>query len=355
MEIKLVLPQAKRGRRSIEGTTLYYTQLGELAKVLIILSKKIGKKVSARDWCYLLEGYNIIDKSEFDLCEKYIIICRKEGFLPIDFTAKDDTRKFYNTGDFDIEYEDPDIYIENVLINILNIEEEKKDIIFWDFQEYYIQMMVEKVDIRNLFYEICRACHIPIANAKGWSDLNCRNDLAQNFKIAEDRGLKPVLLYYGDLDPAGLKIAETLRKNLKAIEKATKWNPNNLIIERFGLNIDFIEKNNLTWIDNLITGSGKNLADPRHPDHNKPYVQDYIRKYGIRKCEATAILPIGDIAKTDCAITIINYLGKNCFDEYNKRLEEIKNEVIEVMGPINYKTTIQTLIDNIKKNNSNQD
>jgi len=42
---------------------------------------------------------------------------------------------------------------------------------------------------------------------------------------------------------------------------------------RFGLNKDFIERNRLTWIDNLETSSGKRLDDNKHNDHNKPYVQ----------------------------------------------------------------------------------
>src|SRR5262249_51491407 len=43
------------------------------------------------------------------------------------------------------------------------------------------------------------------------------------------------------------------------------WSPDNLIIERFGLNFDFIEANNLTWIDNLETSSGQRLDDRRQP------------------------------------------------------------------------------------------
>jgi hypothetical protein len=29
----------------------------------------------------------------------------------------------------------------------------------------------------------------------------------------------------------------------------------------------------------------RRLYDPRHPDHAKPYVRDYIRRYGARKVE----------------------------------------------------------------------
>ena len=44
------------------------------------------------------------------------------------------------------------------------------------------------------------------------------------------------------------------------------------------------------WINNLETASGKRLDDPKHPDHKKPYVQDYIREFGVRKREANALV-----------------------------------------------------------------
>ena len=64
----------------------------------------------------------------------------------------------------------------------------------------------------------------------------------------------------------------------------------NLVITRFGLNADFIDANDLTWIDNLETSSGGQLDDPDHNDHNKDYVQDYIAEFGVRKCEANALV-----------------------------------------------------------------
>jgi hypothetical protein len=46
----------------------------------------------------------------------------------------------------------------------------------------------------------------------------------------------------------------------------------------------------LMKIDNLETGGGRDLSDRRHPDHNKPYVQDYIARFGVWKCEANALV-----------------------------------------------------------------
>jgi hypothetical protein len=97
--------------------------------------------------------------------------------------------------------------------------------------------------------------------------------MMRRFRNWEARRKQCVLLYCGDHDPGGLQISDFLHANLAELEKAVGWSPDKLIIDRFGLDYDFIEANGLTWIDNLETGSGKSLADPKHPDHLKPYVK----------------------------------------------------------------------------------
>ena len=78
----------------------------------------------------------------------------------------------------------------------------------------------------------------------------------RRFAHWESRGKKCVLLHCGDHDPGGLHISEFLHSNFADLGRAVRWWPNNLVIDRFGLNADFIRRHRLTWIDNLITGSG---------------------------------------------------------------------------------------------------
>jgi hypothetical protein len=91
------------------------------------------------------------------------------------------------------------------------------------------------------------------------------------FKRHEAEGRQDVLLNCCDHDPGGLNISEFLRSNLNDLARAVNWRPNKLIIERFGLNYDFIEAQRLTWIDNL------------HPDHNKPYVENYLKQLELAR------------------------------------------------------------------------
>src|SRR5262245_29160321 len=75
---------------------------------------------------------------------------------------------------------------------------------------------------------------------------------------------------------------------MESMTGTTGYSPLCLIIDRFGLNADFIKRQRLSWTNNLITSSGEDLANRHHPDHCKPYVQNYIQQFGARKVEANA-------------------------------------------------------------------
>jgi hypothetical protein len=94
-----------------------------------------------------------------------------------------------------------------------------------------------------------------------------------------------------------------------------------LVIYRFGLNVDFIDAHNLSWIDGLETSSGKDLADPRHRDHFKPYVQNYIRQFGARKCEANALVVAPAAGRQLLLDTIHQYISPDARARYAEALK----------------------------------
>jgi hypothetical protein len=140
----------------------------------------------------------------------------------------------------------------------------------------------------------------------------------------EARGKRCALLVCGDHDPGGLHITEKLRKNFEDVAKAVDWSPENLVISRFGLNADFIDENNLTWIDNLETSSGGQLDDPEHEDHNKAYVQDYIREFGVRKCEANALVVEPVLGRQLCRDAILQLIPVDAVEHYQHRLRQAR-------------------------------
>jgi hypothetical protein len=321
--------------------------LKKFAQQLIDLSEQIGFKVSARGWCYQLESARLINKDQFDRVESVINKCRKKGILPIDFVAEEEGRQF--SGVETKQDETPLEYLKSYMeAPLLCHKWYCPD--WWEGEEYYIQMLVEKIDLKTLFNPVCEKYHIPIATSKGWSSMLQRATYAQRFKEAEDKGLKCVLLYCGDHDPDGLRISEFMKSNLEDIAEVTwengdnGYSPDNLIIQRFGLDAEFIRKYKLTWIDNLITGSGKNLASPSHKNFKMPYVKEYIKTFGERKCEANAIVPMPKEARKLVEDTIISFIGKDAVSRFDAKMQQVKDEMDEVRIKTGLQETIERAI-----------
>lgn len=321
--------------------------LQDFADVLQNMQRGIDFKVSSRGWCYLMEQAGFINKSQFSKVDMAINRCRKEGLLPVDFVAEEAARAFAGV-------EEPSAgTVEDTLKWMLrDVMDGSKYFTpdWWEDEEYYIQILVEKIDLKTLFAPVCKKFKIPIANAKGWSSILQRAEYARRFKEAENAGLKCVLLYCGDHDPDGLRISDTIRKNLYDLQNIS-WNdgeegydPGNLTIERFGLNYDFIIANHYTWIDNLITGSGMNLASTAHKNNKLPYVKQYLNDIGERKCEANAIVTTPDKAKELITNEIERWLGDDALARFERKRRAIELEYKDILEETGLIVPIQKIL-----------
>lgn len=312
-------------------------------EILAIDSQRTNPlKCSSRGWCYLLEGYGKISKDEFDACQKAINDCRKIGFLPIDLVAEDQdiTRRFAGIH----EASDPTVLLAKLKSDVqrmlTNLSSHTTD--YWIGEEYYLMVCVEKGDILNLFKPICDEYHVPIVSSKGWAPILLRAHIASLSESAEAKGLTPVLLLFYDHDPAGLKITDTFRKNLEDCERGTGWSPDALIIERFGLNHDDIDKHNLTWIENLRTSSGRESTD-----------YEYIDKYGKRKCESNALFKNDETLRAGeeiCRNAIEKHYGNDAKERFKKKEESSKQKFQEAYDdPIweDFYARIDKLVDSL--------
>ena len=127
--------------------------------------------VSSRGWCYILEEHGL-GKGDFDDAQSLMAECRRQRLLPMDIVAEDGARAFDNL-EF-IDDTSPEEEATDILERALRGPENYWPFSFWDDQDFYLEMLVEKVDLKTLFGPICNKFYIPIANARGWSDLNTR-------------------------------------------------------------------------------------------------------------------------------------------------------------------------------------
>ncbi len=318
------LPKRLRGRQSAAADAAYTEQLEAFCANIRQISSTLDFEVSSRGWCYILEEHGL-RKGDFDAAQKLINDCRKSGLLPIDICAVDVKREAENLERLDEA--DPEEEAETWVQTLQSAHERYLPFSFWDDLDIYVEMWVEKIDLRSLFSPICAEFRIPIANVVGWNDINCRAATARRFAKWEAKGKRCVLLYCGDHDPGGLNISDFIQSNLNDIGEAVDWYPDDLEIERFGLNYDFIEANRLTWIDNLETSSGGRLDDPRHPDHNKSYVQSYLQRFGVRKVEANALVVRPEAGRELCRQTILRYVPVDAGDRYQEKLQPFRDQL----------------------------
>ena len=91
----------------------------------------------------------------------------------------------------------------------------------------------------------------------------------------------------------------------------------------------------MSWIDNLETSSGKNLADPKHPDHFKPYVQSYLKRFGARKVEANALVARPEAGRELCRQAILRYVAESAVADHDRRLAveraKLRHAIVERM------------------------
>jgi hypothetical protein len=301
-------------------------------------------KFSSRGWCYALEGLNKITKDEFGPCQKAINDCRKIGYLPIDFVAEDqdETRRFQGIH----EAASPEATLRRIGNDVKEALENLASSItdYWKGETSYVMMCVEKGDILNLFKPICQEYHVPIINSKGWPPILLRSHIADLCQIAEERSLTPILLLFYDHDPAGLKISDKFKELMKDCQEGTGYDPEGMIIERFGLNAEDIDRYNLTWIPNLRTGSGRESRD-----------YNYIQKFGNQKCESNALFKNDDTLKAGeqiCRNAIEKYYGKDALERFKQREQEAENSLgtkYSLDEWLNLATQMQQLIQELEE------
>jgi hypothetical protein len=317
-----LLPRLPPHRPSAAVKTAYQDRVAEFCKVILELQSRLDFSVGSRGWAYLLEGERYIDKDEIDAAQDLVNACRKSGDLPLDICSEDDKRAAENVEEID---PDPEEEAARIFDYVQTAERHYTPLSFWDDLDTYVQVGVEKSNVKNLFAKTCAGLYVPIANLGGWADLNVRAGFMRRFAEKEAKGKQCVLLGFTDLDPGGLHIDKFLRSNLEELARAVGWHPRNLIIERFGLDDDFVERHGLVWIQNLATSKGEYpLNDKRHPDYFKPYVQEYLRKYRARKVEADALLKVPTIGRELCRQAILKYVPANAPRRYLAKLRPMR-------------------------------
>lgn len=260
------------------------------------MSAETGYKFGPRGWAYYAEGLGLITKGEFSRFEKLLTDMRKAGELDPDVIEPDASRIATEVHDFSraemTTDERAEYAVSQIAPELESWAASHYEEGFWDGLDYYVEMIVEKKDLVQIFGDVAERRRVRITNGKGDTDIHSRLAMLKRFRDHTEAGRRCVLLAVGDHDPKGLNIVAGLRHTLMSCAglKGLDWPEPDFDVVNIGLTSDQIHHLGLMKIENLETGGGKDLSNPRHPDHNKAYVQDYIEQHGVWKVEANALV-----------------------------------------------------------------
>jgi hypothetical protein len=260
------------------------------------LSAQSGYRFGPRGWAYYAEGLGLITKGEFARFEKLLTDMRKDGELDPDVIEPDGSRMATNVHDPEADTDTPEEHAQQAVDDIGQRLRDWASTYYatgyWDDAPFYVEMIVEKKDLVQIFRSVADRYRIRITNGKGDTDIHTRLAMLKRFRDHSYEGRQCILLAIGDHDPKGLSIVEGLQRTIMSCAniKGLDWPDPEFEVVNIGLTDQQVFDLDLMRIPNLETGGGRDLSDPAHPDHFKPYVQDYIARHGVWKCEANALV-----------------------------------------------------------------
>jgi len=151
----------------------------------------------------------------------------------------------------------------------------------WLDQPCRVQVWVEKEGLAPLFAEVTRRYAVPLYPGKGYTSLSFSREAALDAIEALDTGQRVVVLQWGDYDPSGVNISESLANHyrLHGAEKAE--------VIRVGLKAEHIVLFGLPTRPTKTSDTrSKNFGDDRSveldavaPAKLKDWVEKEIRRY----------------------------------------------------------------------------
>lgn len=135
-------------------------------------------------------------------------------------------------------------------------------------QPYYIEAWIEKDSLVSILENICRPLDIPCFSCRGFSSVTALYEASERIKAD---GRPSIILYCGDHDPSGLRIAQNIAESLSQTFELT-----NLNFRRIGITYEQVQAMNL----------------PPFPAKEKDKNYDwYVRTTGLTKAWEVDALP----------------------------------------------------------------
>ena len=245
------------------------SQLKTLKGEIINLAKEFGP-IGVRGLYYQAVCAGVLDKTESDynLLQRQVTQLRISGDIGWDLIT-DCSRNVQTVSTWDNIQEIIDTATRQFKLDI------------WKDQECRVQIWLEKEGLAPLLEDIIERFRVPIYPSKGFSSLSFTRKAALEAVEWLEAGQKVFVLQFGDYDPSGVCIAESLENQY------TLFGAGKVEMRRVGLNKEHIEQFNLNTRETKNSDTRhKNFGDDRSveldaipPKQFKAWVTSEIQQY----------------------------------------------------------------------------
>jgi hypothetical protein len=210
-----------------------------LPAVKSILATYEGTAVTVRQLYYRLVGAGVIPNSlrSYKNLGAALTKWRRRRAIPV--RAFEDRTRGMNRLDTGWRADDPVGWMRACLK--AGVEQAQRyDLAHWYGQTDRVVVAVEKQALEGPFTEVCEEAHVDLAVCRGYPSLSFIREVADALTRGDtDRDDRDnVVLYFGDLDPSGLNIPETLERDLKGFGQSFRF-------ERIALTREQVEEMDL--------------------------------------------------------------------------------------------------------------
>lgn len=189
-----------------------------LSAVKAKLAEYAGTAVTVRQLYYRLVADGVfpnVEKSYKNL-GKALSEWRREGEL--DFSAFEDRTREMHRLDKGERVDDPIgeafAWLEGGVDAALHYKLAR-----WYGQSHRVVVAVEKQALQGPFLEVCKELDVDLVVCKGHPSLSYLNEIANALEASDKEadGREIVMLYFGDFDPTGLNIPDTIERDLRGL------------------------------------------------------------------------------------------------------------------------------------------
>ncbi len=288
-------------------------QLEKLGKVKDILKELAEyKPLTLRQIYYQLVGKGWIpnNKSQYNMLSNLLKWTRINEEVSWD-DIEDRIRKYHNL----LGWNNKESFQKDELEKFL--EGYRRDLL--QTQDKYLEIWIEKDALASIFSRIARQYTVSVVVCRGFSSVSFLNDFKERLSYYHNK--KSIMLYFGDFDPSGVEMLETMEVTLR-----DELNINNIEFKRIALQKEDIFRYKL----------------PHNPDALKitdSRARKHIEQYGEIAVELDALRP--DILERKIHTALQEELNMKIFRQEQRKekidlsnISKVKDRVTEFMHNI---------------------